>query len=81
MVPVIPQCLGRGARCIRGFWPCEFRPRLLVIGGLVAGVGCTYWWLAGQRISTQLLTTFYATGQVDTSRYTPNVVSFATPQS
>jgi pimeloyl-ACP methyl ester carboxylesterase len=33
------------------------------------------------RASTQLLTTFYATGQVDTSRYTPNVVSFATPQS
>jgi pimeloyl-ACP methyl ester carboxylesterase len=30
------------------------------------------------RASTQLLTTFYATGQVDTSRYTPNVVSFAT---
>ncbi|MGD0381624.1 MAG: alpha/beta hydrolase, partial [Acidimicrobiales bacterium] len=28
--------------------------------------------------STQLLTTFYDTGQVDTSRYTPNVVSFAT---
>jgi hypothetical protein len=28
-----------------------------------------------------LLTKFYATGQVDTSRYTPNVVSFATPQS
>ena len=28
--------------------------------------------------STRLLTTFYATGQVDTSRYTPNVVSFAT---
>ena len=27
---------------------------------------------------TQLLTTFYATGQVDTSRYTPNKVSFAT---
>jgi len=27
--------------------------------------------------STQLLTKFYATGQVDTSRYTPNVVSFA----
>jgi pimeloyl-ACP methyl ester carboxylesterase len=26
--------------------------------------------------STQLLTTFYATGQVDTSRYTPNMVSF-----
>src|SRR5450755_3288659 len=31
--------------------------------------------------STQLLTTFYDTGRVDTSRYTPNVVSFATPQS
>ncbi len=31
--------------------------------------------------STQLLTTFYATGQVDTSRYTPNVVSFATSQT
>ena len=31
--------------------------------------------------STQLLTTFYATGQVDTSRYTPNEVSFATAQS
>jgi pimeloyl-ACP methyl ester carboxylesterase len=28
--------------------------------------------------STQLLTTVYATGQVDTSRYTPNEVSFAT---
>src|SRR6202012_4783735 len=28
--------------------------------------------------STQLLTTFYATGRVDTSRYTPNRVSFAT---
>src|ERR1700679_4246294 len=31
--------------------------------------------------STQLLTTFYATGQVDMSRYTPNVVSFTTSQS
>ena len=28
--------------------------------------------------STQLLTTFYDTGRVDTSRYTPNEVSFAT---
>jgi pimeloyl-ACP methyl ester carboxylesterase len=28
--------------------------------------------------STQMLTTFYATGQVDTSRYTPNKASFAT---
>ncbi|HEY2537301.1 MAG TPA: alpha/beta hydrolase, partial [Solirubrobacteraceae bacterium] len=33
------------------------------------------------KASTQLLTTFYATGQVDTSRYTPNVVSFTTSQS
>ncbi len=31
--------------------------------------------------STQLLTTFYATGQVDTSLYTPNKVSFATSQT
>jgi len=31
--------------------------------------------------STQLLTTFYATGQVDTSRYTQHKVSFATPSS
>ncbi len=31
--------------------------------------------------STQLLTTFYATGRVDTSRYTPNEVSFATSQT
>ncbi|MCU1491989.1 MAG: cysteine proteinase [Acidimicrobiaceae bacterium] len=33
------------------------------------------------RASTKLLTTFYATGQVDTSRYTPNVVSFTTPST
>jgi pimeloyl-ACP methyl ester carboxylesterase len=31
--------------------------------------------------STQLLTSFYATGQVDTSRYTPNVVSFVAPST
>ena len=31
--------------------------------------------------STQLLTTFYATGQVNTSRYTPNHVSFTTSQT
>ena len=31
--------------------------------------------------STQLLTTFYATGRVDTSRYTPNKVSFTTSQT
>src|SRR5580698_3237402 len=30
------------------------------------------------KASTQLLTKFYATGQVDTSRYTPNKVSFTT---
>jgi hypothetical protein len=31
--------------------------------------------------STQLLTSFYATGQVDTSRYTANAVSFVTPST
>jgi pimeloyl-ACP methyl ester carboxylesterase len=31
------------------------------------------------KASTQLLTTFYATGQVDTSLYTPNRVSFTPP--
>jgi pimeloyl-ACP methyl ester carboxylesterase len=31
--------------------------------------------------STQLLTTFYATGRVDTSRYTPNKVSFTPPSA
>jgi pimeloyl-ACP methyl ester carboxylesterase len=31
--------------------------------------------------STQLLTTFYATGRVDTSRYTPNKVSFTPPST
>ena len=35
-------------------------------------------WYYEPSASTQLLTTFYATGQVDTSRYTPNEVSFAT---
>jgi pimeloyl-ACP methyl ester carboxylesterase len=38
-------------------------------------------WYYEPSASTQLLTTFYATGQVDTSRYTPNEVSFTTPQS
>ena len=33
------------------------------------------------KASTQLLTTFYATGQVDTSLYTPNKVSFTTSQT
>ena len=35
-------------------------------------------WPYEPKASTQLLTKFYATGQVNTSRYTPNVVSFAT---
>ena len=35
-------------------------------------------WYYEPSASTQLLTTFYDTGRVDTSRYTPNVVSFAT---
>jgi pimeloyl-ACP methyl ester carboxylesterase len=35
-------------------------------------------WPYEPSASTQLLTTFYDTGQVDTSRYTPNVVSFTT---
>src|SRR5580700_2256144 len=38
-------------------------------------------WPYEPTASTQLLTTFYATGQVDTSRYTPNGVSFATPDT
>jgi pimeloyl-ACP methyl ester carboxylesterase len=36
-------------------------------------------WPYEPRASTQLLTTFYDTGQVDTSRYTPNKVSFTPP--
>ncbi len=35
-------------------------------------------WYYEPGAGTQLLTTFYDTGQVDTSRYTPNKVSFAT---
>ena len=35
-------------------------------------------WYYEPKASTQLLTTFYDTGQVDTSRYTQHVVSFAT---
>ena len=38
-------------------------------------------WPYEPKASTQLLTTFYDTGQVDTSRYTPNKVSFATPST
>ena len=36
-------------------------------------------WPYEPSASTQLLTTFYATGQVDTSRYTPNKVTFTPP--
>jgi hypothetical protein len=35
-------------------------------------------WYYEPSAGTQLLSTFYGTGQVDTSRYTPNVVSFTT---
>jgi pimeloyl-ACP methyl ester carboxylesterase len=35
-------------------------------------------WYYEPKAGTQLLTTFFATGRVDTSRYTPNKVSFAT---
>ena len=35
-------------------------------------------WYYEPKASTRMLTTFYDTGQVDTSRYTPNAVSFAT---
>jgi pimeloyl-ACP methyl ester carboxylesterase len=47
---------------------------------ILSGLGhAEDFWYYEPSASTQLLTTFYATGQVDTSRYTPNVVSFATP--
>jgi pimeloyl-ACP methyl ester carboxylesterase len=36
-------------------------------------------WAYEPSASTQLLTSFYDTGRVDTSRYTQHVVSFATP--
>jgi pimeloyl-ACP methyl ester carboxylesterase len=44
---------------------------------ILSGLGHSEdFWYYEPKASTQLLTTFYATGQVDTSRYTPNVVSF-----
>jgi hypothetical protein len=44
---------------------------------ILSGLGHSEdFWHYAPKASTQLLTTFYATGQVDTSRYTPNVVSF-----
>ena len=38
-------------------------------------------WYYEPKAGTQLLTTFFDTGRVDTSRYTPNKVSFATSPS
>ena len=35
-------------------------------------------WYYEPKAGTRVLTTYYATGQVDASHYTPNVVSFAT---
>src|SRR5580698_10326636 len=47
---------------------------------ILSGLGhAEDFWYYEPSASTQLLTTFYATGHVDTARYTPNVVSFTTP--
>jgi pimeloyl-ACP methyl ester carboxylesterase len=47
---------------------------------ILSGLGhADDFWAYEPSASTQLLTSFYDTGQVDTSRYTPNKVSFATP--
>ncbi|MGB8197297.1 MAG: alpha/beta hydrolase, partial [Acidimicrobiales bacterium] len=49
---------------------------------ILSGLGhADDFWYYEPKASTELLTTFYATGQVDTSRYTAHVVSFTTPQS
>ena len=46
---------------------------------ILSGLGhAEDFWSYEPSASTQLLTTFYATGQVDTSLYTPNKVSFTT---
>ena len=46
---------------------------------ILSGLGhADDFWSYEPSASTQLLTTFYDTGRVDTSRYTPNQVSFAT---
>src|SRR5271155_331683 len=46
---------------------------------ILSGLGhAEDFWYYEPSASTQLLTTFYGTGQVDTSRYTPNKVSFTT---
>ncbi len=48
---------------------------------ILSGLGHSEdFWYYEPKASAQLLTTFYATGQVDTSRYTPNKVSFTTSQ-
>jgi pimeloyl-ACP methyl ester carboxylesterase len=47
---------------------------------ILSGLGhADDFWAYEPSASTQLLTSFYDTGRVDTSRYTPNRVSFATP--
>jgi len=47
---------------------------------ILPGLGhATDFWHYEPAASTQLLTTFYDTGRVDTSRYTPNTVRFTTP--
>jgi len=49
---------------------------------ILSGLGhAEDFWSYEPSASTQLLTTFYATGRVDTSRYTPNRVSFTTSQT
>ena len=47
---------------------------------ILPGLGhATDFWNYEPAASTHLLTTFYNTGKVDTSRYTPNTVRFTTP--
>jgi len=47
---------------------------------ILSGLGHSEdFWYYEPKASTQLLTSFFATGQIDTSRYTPNVVNFTTP--
>ena len=49
---------------------------------ILSGLGhAEDFWYYEPKASTQLLTTFFDTGRVDTSRYTPNRVSFATPST
>ena len=49
---------------------------------ILSGLGhAEDFWYYEPKASTQLLTTFYDTGRVDTSRYTPNKVSFAAPST